>query len=227
MKLRLKTVVYFFLSFLSVISICCNSTEEQTLSKEDSVCFEYNSNYDDLKEFVSNLNSFDGPPSDALRSIGDRLSTLNKYNCPMKRDLKFVDTAIVQLNKEEEKRQKERADDELTGDDLGMSGVRTSDAKILFDENMNSYVNIKVYNQTKRKLKSLKFGVKYCKAENRNPLCYKFVIIPTDVEPLSSKDLSFDLPKNLEGQTDYPEIKLIEVVKSDGSKVLLWDGYSF
>jgi hypothetical protein len=131
--------------------------------------------------------------------------------------------ALEYLTKEKLRLQAEA----LNGDDLFMSGVQISSSKILFDDNMNPFVEMTVSNNTSKHLKALKFLVNYCSRNPVSQLCYKLLLIKEDISPLSSKPLSFSLPKPVQMATDYPEVELVEILRSDGVKVKTAEGFRF
>jgi len=233
MNSQLRT--YSFLTIIVIVSITnilCNSSENKKVSDAESACNSYGYYYDELKKFVEdikvNSNSVSYMPDyEKIEKINTKISDLNKIACQDKKDLSFATDMIAQMKQEKANKEKEWELDRLNGDDLGMEGVTISSPKILFYDNMESYVEINLSNQTKLKLKSLKFGVNYCAAKYYSPLCYKFVVVPVSVDPMSSKSFSFDLPSKLPGQKDYPKVKLLEIVRSDGTKVQTMDGIRF
>jgi hypothetical protein len=233
MNLAIRILTYITIVItLSMTNIFCNSSENPKISEAESACNSYNYYYDDLKKFIADIKSNSNsvsymPDAEKFEKINIKLSELNKINCSEKKDLTFANDMITWMKQEKANKEQQYDLDRLNGDDLGMEGVTISSPEILFYENMDSYVKVTLSNQTKKRLKSLKFGVNYCVPKYYSPLCYKTVVVTINVNPMSSESFTFDMPSKMPGQSDYPKIKLLEVVRSDGTKAKTGDGIRF
>ncbi len=208
----------------------CTSSDSEKVSEADRLCNEYSYYYDNLVQYVNTKHPgdfYDFSDERAIEEIKEKISALDIINCSHKKDLSFAYNMIDRINKTLNDRKAKYQTEIQNGDDIGMQGVKLSSPEISFDEYMNSSAKITLTNNTTKKIISLKLLVDYCSTESQSEFCYKLLIIPTTIGTMSSKSLSFSLPSTLNKQTEYPTIKLLEIVRSDGSKVKTFDGIRF
>lgn len=234
MKVRLIAVLILLL-FCSNAFIACNSEETKSQSEAKELCSRYEYRYGELQELVNAIknhssyqyHSYNIWDKETIQDIKAKLSDLDSINCSSKKNLDFANIQIALIQEYLSNKEQEMKDEALNGDDLFMDNVQINSQKILFDDNMKPYVKMVISNNTNRELRSLNFLVNYCGQQEINQFCYKFVLLKEVISPLSTKELSFKLPQAFQMATDYPKVELVEILRSDGTKVKTYSGFRF
>lgn len=232
MKTRIiKRAMIFIVASNSFFA--CNSDEQK--SEAELQCSSYDYRFGELKELINAINShstfryksYTLWDENTIQDIEKMISDLDTIKCDSKKNIDFASNQINLIRDHLSKEKQRRQEEAHNGDDLFMSGVKITSSKLLFDDDMNPIIEISLANNTNKRLTALNFLVNYCTGKQVTPLCYKTILIKGDVSPLSSKSLTFSLPKPAQMATDHPVVELVEILRADGVKVKTADGFRF
>lgn len=213
--------------------VACNSDERK--SEAEVQCSSYDFRYGELKELIKAINnhstyqykSYSLWDENAIQDIRKMILGLDSINCDSKKNIDFANNQVSIIQDYLTKEKKRKLDESVNGDDLFMSGVQITSSRVLFDDDMNPFVEMSLTNNTNKQLTALRFLINYCSSDQLNQLCYKLILIKQDISPLSSKSLSFSLPRPVQMATDQPKVELVEILRADGVKVKTADGFRF
>ncbi|MGN6399013.1 MAG: hypothetical protein ACTHMD_01060 [Flavisolibacter sp.] len=216
----MKVLLFPLTVFVTVVS--CNSNDSK-ISQQIDPCQQYEYSYNQLQRHAKNMawEARNGNRmvnfQDSIEQLKNWIAWLDTMGCKNKKDIKFATDAILQLENRIKKNGEQDAEEYLNGDDWFMSGVKIASYKIVYDDLMNPYAQVKISNQTRRTLRSLKFGINVCGNGQRTIYCQKSIIVRALVRPFSEEEMSFPITAAMNSRYK-PKIELFEIIREDGTK---------